>query len=1057
MFMALLLLPGAAPFIGYTYPLMVARQAICVRPFAALAVPAFAIAAACTTAQPRSTTYFDGTIAPILTAACARSPTGAGCHTADAKGNAFGNLDLSTYDGVSKRRDLLVSYGAYQQPALLLKATPPTQVDLTAYDGKVEHLTLDIRHAGGPILDPRASAFLTLRRWIDEGATANNAGAPPPTPDTSPCRPDVPAAPGFDAATDPAAPDYAAFVAGASAVLVARCASGNCHGFRGNPLHLTCGDTPEQKRWNYFAASGYVGSSPAASELVRRPLGSAVGASFHEGGVVFASSDDPGYQALVAWAGEHGPPAPAASAATPGFDYFAHRVEPALVRKGCMMMQCHSASSFNDLQLSGGFSLASTQRNYALVRAQMAFESEDPNASRLVRKNLYRPDLAKGGLGIVHRGGALFEDFGAQLASGAACDGHQPAYDYDGQSLDEIPAYCVVREWLRRERSAMNLAPLSAIVYVRRPPPPAPDRMQDFDVYAPGAELHVVAATLGADGTITLGADTVVNAGCGLDPASADIRRPAVSWDGTRVAFAARTSAGAPLAIYEMAPDGTGCALNADIAAHAPSAGGLLVHDFDPAYSPPEPDGSVHLAFASTRGGEPSPSLDYSGPQRSPADPSKPNADLFVYERDPASPGAMRIRRLTYLLNMERAPAFMSDGRVVLTAEKREPGFYQLALRRQNIDGGDYHPLYSQRPSLGYGESTQVVQIADKNFAFIGADPGTAHHGGALCVFNRSIGVDFTSGAPTDYPMDPGVIDPSSPSSPDPRFFLHSLHLPDPGASGVYSSPAPLPDDRILVSFGAAASGSTFDGDYDVYVVDSASGVRTRLLGQPGTAEVEAVAVYARTPRGVYKSAWNDPNAYGIDATTAAADVVDHDALTVDSLMFQNTPTGRKRESLASFEVWEELPPAPGVTSMPTGGDDVASDAYGSVYVRRRLVGTVPVLSDGSTHWRAPGGVPLLVHLPDTDESRAGGFPRWQREQIMFAPGELRHEALPYPSFDSFCAGCHGSISGRPVDAALRPDVFTHASESAAIHAPPTDLSFPAANRGTVIGAPRSP
>ena len=46
---------------------------------------------------------------------------------------------------------------------------------------------------------------------------------------------------------------------------------------------------------------------------------------------------------------------------------------------------------------------------------------------------------------------------------------------------------------------------------------------------------------------------------------------------------------------------------------------------------------------------------------------------------------------------MERLPNFMQDGRLIYTVEKREPNFYELALRRQNLDGGDYHPLYSQR------------------------------------------------------------------------------------------------------------------------------------------------------------------------------------------------------------------------------------------------------------------------------------------------------------------------------------------------------------------------
>ena len=58
----------------------------------------------------------------------------------------------------------------------------------------------------------------------------------------------------------------------ASATLKDACASTHCHGATGNQLHLTCGDTDEQKRWNYFAASQYIGATSESSELLRRPL-----------------------------------------------------------------------------------------------------------------------------------------------------------------------------------------------------------------------------------------------------------------------------------------------------------------------------------------------------------------------------------------------------------------------------------------------------------------------------------------------------------------------------------------------------------------------------------------------------------------------------------------------------------------------------------------------------------------------------------------------------------------------------------------------------------------
>ena len=71
-------------------------------------------------------TYFDRKIAPVLQASCAKSGTGSGCHvTADERGNALGNLDVSSYAMLSKRRDLLVDYGPYGMPQLLVKAIAP--------------------------------------------------------------------------------------------------------------------------------------------------------------------------------------------------------------------------------------------------------------------------------------------------------------------------------------------------------------------------------------------------------------------------------------------------------------------------------------------------------------------------------------------------------------------------------------------------------------------------------------------------------------------------------------------------------------------------------------------------------------------------------------------------------------------------------------------------------------------------------------------------------------------------------------------------------------------
>ncbi len=1010
----------------------------------------------CESNEPAATTYFERSVAPILQNSCVRTGTGAGCHVATEKGNAFGNLDVATFEGVNRRRDLLSDYGPYGQNAFLLKSIEPISVEVQSFDGEKTSITTDIRHAGGSILSPTATAYLTLRKWIENGATANNTGSSGKKIARPDCSKVIPPDQAFDPNAEPTRPDYTAFRDKIAPMLGQTCGATNCHGSSSNELYLTCGSTNEERRWNYFAAQQYLSQTPESSELARRPLAPSQGGAYHEGGIVFATSSDTRYTDLVDWATQHGPPDN--GTIDPNFAFFAHRVQPILVKKGCMMQQCHSAAQFHDFRLRGGsggsFSLSATRKNYELSVAQLALESENVNASRLVRKNLFRAEVFASGGGIAHRGGSLFEDFSGKSAAPDDCDA---TVDYATIDLNDpkAKAYCVIKEWHKRERAARTLAPFSAIAYVKRPANATAGHVRDFDTFVGGAELHVVSVTADATGAFTTGADASINAGCSLG-GSPDIRRPSASWDGTKIAFAARATAGDPFAVYVANADGSSCAKHTEINAGAANGNGLLVHNLDPVFGPPDAAGNQPIVFASTRGNIATAAYDYTGPQRTPSDPSKPNANLYVFT------AGQPIRQLTYLLNMEREPFFMSDGRLVFTAEKRAKDFYQLALRRMNLDGGDYHPLFAQRGTIGFKEATTVVELADKNFATIFSDPGVPHGGGTLGIFNRSIGIDFTSADAADYVVDPTVLDPASKSSPEPNFFLHSLALFDPSVSGkanapttgLFTTPSPLPDGRLLVSFGDATNTSSFGGDYDLYVVDTIARTKTKLLGAAGSAEIEAVAVYGRASRGTFVSVQDEPNATTrIDSSKTDATVHVLDARVLASLLFQNTPTGREiEEDINELDLYEDMPPADGVTNYASGGANVATDAFGQVYVRRRFLGKVPLASDGSTIFNVPGGLPLLYKLPETKLSREFGLPRLQRESIVFAPGEITNQSFRRPFFDGLCAACHGAISGRPLDSAVRPDLLTEASTTASRGSSPYNANVAPAQRGKVEG-----
>ncbi|HEX3597431.1 MAG TPA: hypothetical protein VHU80_20125, partial [Polyangiaceae bacterium] len=567
---------------------------------APFAVAVLALTGCKATKREASTTFYQREIGPILKQSCANSPTQSGCHVAaDTHGNAFGNLNVTSYDTLTKRRDLLISYGPYLMPGILAKVVQPFQVRLTTWEGGEPIIvTTDIPHAGGSLLEVTSSSFNALATWISRGASENNSVVPPPDLGRTPCSTALGTDQDFDPNTDPATPDYQIFASRVNPVLGSTCAAGNCHGSPTNSMYLTCGTSPEQTRWNYFAAGDYVSSDPEASELLRRTVALSAGGTYHEGGTLFQSMDDAGYQAILAWAMQKGGPSHVPTDA--GFPFFTNRVQPMLVKKGCMLLGCHSPAMGHEYRLrsgSGGhFSLPETRHNYELTLAQVALDSPDPNTSRVLRKNLVpfieNSPVPQTPMGVLHRGGALFGE-------GDACADTDALENGD---LDAQLPYCIIRHWIELERQNRmgSAAGLSSIVYVKRPLAPGPDQAQDFEAFAPGADLVQAPASLGMDGTLSIQGGASVLGACGL-AAGIDVRRPAVSWDGKRIAFSARTSATEPWRIYVI--DGGTCAVEPTIDA-APSddrgdalpTNGELIHNFDPAFAP---DGRI--VFTSTR------------------------------------------------------------------------------------------------------------------------------------------------------------------------------------------------------------------------------------------------------------------------------------------------------------------------------------------------------------------------------------------------------------------------------------------------------------------------
>jgi hypothetical protein len=961
-----------------------------------VAVAAFALVA-CSDPPPRRT-YYQRHIEPILVNSCAGNTSG--CHRTNPEDPfhfAAGNFDVTSFQNVQKRRDVLEPFGAYPLPLLLIKAVGSSQLELAYGDAFRD---LHVNHVGGPNLLVGEEAYLTLLTWMENGATEN--GLPPPTPPqqgSGACSTAVP--PGFDPSPYVMNPNFAEFRDNVQPILDGRvqatnggCNSSSCHGAPQSDFYLTCGADMTQVAFNMSQAWAFVDTNVDQSQILRIPLARNAGGGPHTGGDKFPDRDTTGgpYQVVRAWADKVD--AIPFGVGDPGRQFFRDNVQPLLLTRGCSFEGCHSPSAPNDFKLRSGsegfFSAVALERNYQLLRDEfMAMEVPDPRRSRAVAKAITATDG-----GIFHRGGQLF------IGDPTICPG-----TFDPMTTQPI---CVFNEWVRIERAAMvtrgevdALGPGSTVplVYVDRAATHVAGPLE-FDTYQAGSDLRVAPANIGALGAITgVGASTSLLGGCGVNTAQADVRAPDVRHDGTTVVFAMRTSATDPLGVWKVNTDGSGCQR---ITPPEPDIGGMKVHNFDPAWSP---DGQW-IVFASSRAGTRSRKL------------FLPQSDIWRMRADGTG-----LEQVTFLTNSEVSPQMMREGRITMTTEKVSETFYQLSGRRINWDRTDYHPLLAQRsqspyadpndltvthPSVGYSQATDIREDLNNNFLAIFSDAGAKGGAGTLAIFNRSVG-----------PFELGRNDDG---------YLPSVTFPDPAAtgrvgsptSGAYRNPSGMTDGRIMVSYAAYNGdlGTATSFDWDIVAIDPRTGTRTPLIGGAG-AQVDAVLGIKHPPRVPYVN--RRQLVFGgqsNEGTTGAGRAIIHmpDAPMVFTLLSGNLRRGRPVDAFrdaTQLAVYEEAPAPANMTSGP-------------VFQQRTMLGRAPLADDGSVRVNVPAGKGLVFELQNSNNSPIVSL----GEEHQVSPGEIISMGVSENLFDAVCGGCHGSVSGSELDVSVTPDALTGASES---------------------------
>jgi Tol biopolymer transport system component len=355
---------------------------------------------------------------------------------------------------------------------------------------------------------------------------------------------------------------------------------------------------------------------------------------------------------------------------------------------------------------------------------------------------------------------------------------------------------------------------------------------------------------------------------------------PDVSFDGERLLFSARRTAGDPWCVYEMTLGGG----DARQITCGPAGARQPVYQTTIfTITPTSVEPWVQIAFVGVDPGE----RDEAGVAA--------NTSLWSCKTDGSA-----LRRLTYNLSNDVDPAVLPDGRMVYAGWLFSPA----------SDGPE-----GRVPLLGIGEDGTDYQIyAGDEGLRVKRSPAPTADGRVVFVEGEGLSPDGGGRL--------GVVSQARP--------LHTYRSLTTEADGLFRSPSPLPDGRLLVAWRPGPD----RGRFGIYRFDPATGGKEKVLEDPAWHSVGAKRVAPR-PRPDDRSSVvraDDPSGklYSLDVN-------------VNDLGARLARGEARRLRLVEGVASADSPPT------------------------HRLLGEIPLAPDGSYQVQVPANTPIQLQLLDAD------------------------------------------------------------------------------------------